>query len=280
MAVDGVAPDAETIASGDYAVSRPLFIYVKNAHRGVIPGLDEFLTEYVSEESLRPGRLPARARPDPARATRSATRSAPRSPRAPRWTASTDAVPRSGARAPRAAPSAGGTPVIGYLFLTILALSLVAYVVGGRRRAASSAPAASRLHSLPSYHGAFVAIWVGVPALVLVLLWLLLQGSVIDGLLLRSLPDGADRRRRRRAAVSLILSEIHNVAAGRIFAEPTPGGRRRRRAAAAAGRRSRGSRCSSSALAVMLARPLLRPRAASRRASAPATASSARCRSS
>ena len=59
--VDGVVPDAETIASGEYAISRPLFIYVKNAHRGVIPGLDEFLTEYVSEESFGPdGYLPER----------------------------------------------------------------------------------------------------------------------------------------------------------------------------------------------------------------------------
>ena len=59
--VDGVAPSAETIASGAYPVSRPLFIYVKNAHRGVIPGLDDFLAEYVSEEALGPdGYLPER----------------------------------------------------------------------------------------------------------------------------------------------------------------------------------------------------------------------------
>jgi phosphate transport system substrate-binding protein len=61
VAVDGVAPNEETIASGEYAVSRPLFIYVKNAHRGVIAGLDEFLTEYVSEEAFGPdGYLPER----------------------------------------------------------------------------------------------------------------------------------------------------------------------------------------------------------------------------
>jgi phosphate transport system permease protein len=76
-------------------------------------------------------------------------------------------------------------------------------------------------HSLPSYHGAYVAIWVGIPALILVLLWLLFQNGLIDALLWRSLPadltsaaDGANRR--------LILSEIHNVAAGRIFSEPSP----------------------------------------------------------
>ncbi len=55
VAIGGVAPNEETIASGEYAVSRPLFIYIKNAHRGVIPGLDDFVAEYVSEESFGPG---------------------------------------------------------------------------------------------------------------------------------------------------------------------------------------------------------------------------------
>ncbi len=111
--------------------------------------------------------------------------------------------------------------MIGYLLLTILALSLVAFYVG-RSAGARFEPAGSEpVHSLPSYHGAFVAIWVGVPALMLSLLWLLFQGSVIDGLLLGSLPDAltADATPADR---NLLLSEIRNVAAGRIFAEPSP----------------------------------------------------------
>ena len=55
VAVDGVLPAPETIAVGSYAVSRPLYIYVKNAHKGVIPGLNEFVTEYVSEEAFGEG---------------------------------------------------------------------------------------------------------------------------------------------------------------------------------------------------------------------------------
>ena len=55
VSVDGVAPNAETIADGSYAVSRPLFIYVKNAHRGVVPGMEEFLAEYTSEEAFGEG---------------------------------------------------------------------------------------------------------------------------------------------------------------------------------------------------------------------------------
>ncbi len=55
VAVDGVKPTPETIADESYAVSRPLFFYVKNAHRGVIPGLQEFVEEYVSEAAMGPG---------------------------------------------------------------------------------------------------------------------------------------------------------------------------------------------------------------------------------
>jgi phosphate transport system substrate-binding protein len=50
--INGVEPDFDTIADGSYPISRPLYFYVKNAHRGVIPGLSEFIEEYVSEESL------------------------------------------------------------------------------------------------------------------------------------------------------------------------------------------------------------------------------------
>jgi phosphate transport system substrate-binding protein len=55
VAVGGVAPSIETIADGSYPVSRPLFFYIKNAHRGVIPGLEDFVTEYVSEASFGDG---------------------------------------------------------------------------------------------------------------------------------------------------------------------------------------------------------------------------------
>jgi len=49
--VDGIAPSLETISSGQYPISRPLFIYVKKAHVGVIPGLAEFVQEFVSDKA-------------------------------------------------------------------------------------------------------------------------------------------------------------------------------------------------------------------------------------
>lgn len=49
--VDGVAPEFEKIASGDYPVSRPLYFYVKKAHIGMIPGLKEYIAEFTSDKA-------------------------------------------------------------------------------------------------------------------------------------------------------------------------------------------------------------------------------------
>lgn len=52
--IDGVAPNFEAIASGAYPVSRPLYFYVKKAHVGVIPGIEEYLVEFTSEKAWGP----------------------------------------------------------------------------------------------------------------------------------------------------------------------------------------------------------------------------------
>ncbi len=52
VAIDGVQPTYEAIASGKYEGSRPLFVYVKKQHVGVIPGIDKFVAEYVSAKAM------------------------------------------------------------------------------------------------------------------------------------------------------------------------------------------------------------------------------------
>jgi phosphate transport system substrate-binding protein len=52
--MNGVAPSTETIASGEYPVSRPLFFYIKGAHIGVIPGLKEYASFFVSDDIAGP----------------------------------------------------------------------------------------------------------------------------------------------------------------------------------------------------------------------------------
>ena len=52
--VNGIMPSTETIASGEYPISRPLQFYVKNAHIGQIPGLKEYIQFFVSDEIAGP----------------------------------------------------------------------------------------------------------------------------------------------------------------------------------------------------------------------------------
>jgi phosphate transport system substrate-binding protein len=52
--VDGSTISVETIASGAYPLSRPLFFYVKKAHVGVIPGIKEFIAEFTSDKAMGP----------------------------------------------------------------------------------------------------------------------------------------------------------------------------------------------------------------------------------
>jgi len=52
--IGGVAPVFETISNGTYPISRPLFMYVKKAHVGLIPGISEYLEEFTSAKAWGP----------------------------------------------------------------------------------------------------------------------------------------------------------------------------------------------------------------------------------
>lgn len=52
--IGGITPSTESIASGEYPVSRPLFFYVKKQHIGTIPGLKEYVEFFVSDELAGP----------------------------------------------------------------------------------------------------------------------------------------------------------------------------------------------------------------------------------
>jgi phosphate transport system substrate-binding protein len=52
VTIEGVEPTFESINSGKYKGSRPLFVYVKKQHIGVVPGLDKFIAEFVSERAI------------------------------------------------------------------------------------------------------------------------------------------------------------------------------------------------------------------------------------
>jgi phosphate transport system substrate-binding protein len=50
--IDGVIPTFDSIASGDYPVSRPLYFYIKGAHVGKIPGIQEYAMEFTSNKAM------------------------------------------------------------------------------------------------------------------------------------------------------------------------------------------------------------------------------------
>jgi phosphate transport system substrate-binding protein len=52
--VGGIVPSVDSIAKGEYPVSRPLFFYVKKAHLGVIPGLKEYVEFFLSDDMVGP----------------------------------------------------------------------------------------------------------------------------------------------------------------------------------------------------------------------------------
>lgn len=52
--MSGVVPSVESISTGEYPVSRPLYFYVKSAHLDVIPGLQEYIEFFVSDDMAGP----------------------------------------------------------------------------------------------------------------------------------------------------------------------------------------------------------------------------------
>ncbi len=106
-----------------------------------------------------------------------------------------------------------------YLFCAMFALAAAGYMIGRKRAVDLSTYGSLTLHSRPGYHGAYVALWAGLPSFLFVILWLLFQGSVVDGFLLASLSE-ARTSGLDSSQIDLLLSEIKAVSAGQIFGEP------------------------------------------------------------
>jgi phosphate transport system substrate-binding protein len=50
--LNGAAPEFDNITSGKYPGARRMYVYFKKAHVGVVPGIDKFALEYVSNKAL------------------------------------------------------------------------------------------------------------------------------------------------------------------------------------------------------------------------------------
>ena len=52
IGVEGSYATFDQIADGSYPISRPLYFYVKKAHVGVVPGIEEYLAEFTSRRAV------------------------------------------------------------------------------------------------------------------------------------------------------------------------------------------------------------------------------------
>jgi phosphate transport system permease protein len=98
------------------------------------------------------------------------------------------------------------------LVAVLLVLTYVGFVIGRQRAFAVSGRNARNLHSLPAYYGYYVVVWCGIPAFLLVLLWIMLENTVVTHLIVSSLPP-ADQA-LPPARLNLLLNDIRNLAAG------------------------------------------------------------------
>ena len=212
-AIEGVAPSYDSISNQTYPVARELYIYVKDAHRGVIAGIDSFVRELVSARAMgadgylaAKGLVPFTAE-ERARIETQVLDALGLQPLAAGQSAAADG--NFGTVLGGMTRSTGATASA--ILIAVIGLGLVGYFLGRSRASAVVGGNLRRLHSLPNYHGFYVALWCGLPALLISMAWLAAQPAVITQATIAAMPV-------ERVApldenqLSLLLSEVRQAA--------------------------------------------------------------------
>lgn len=98
------------------------------------------------------------------------------------------------------------------LALILALLTVIGFMIGRSRAAASVGGRVAELHSVPSYHGVYVALWAGLPALLLFVAWTASEGWLAMQLVLSALPERLTTGEGQSAA--LLKADILNLARG------------------------------------------------------------------
>jgi phosphate transport system permease protein len=101
-----------------------------------------------------------------------------------------------------------------YLVLVLLILSTIGYYLGRSRSLAVAHGQVRNLHSLPGYYGFYVALWCGLPALIIFAAWLTLGPAIISRLVAAGLPP--ELQGLPPEQLNLILNNIKNLVSGNI----------------------------------------------------------------
>ena len=111
----------------------------------------------------------------------------------------------------------------GAILAALLVLTVIGFYLGRGRARAAAAGAPTRLHSLPGYYGAHVAIWMALPAFALFLFWISFQSAIVEGIVWNGLPDrvavlGEAKPKNALPAEQkqLLINNIRNYASGDV----------------------------------------------------------------
>lgn len=100
---------------------------------------------------------------------------------------------------------------VGIIILVLLVLSALGYFLGRRRALALAVESGRRLHSLPGYYGQTVALFIAVPAFLLLIAWLFVQPAIVGARVNGMIPDSVIPAGGAR---SLVISDVRRIADG------------------------------------------------------------------
>ena len=98
-----------------------------------------------------------------------------------------------------------------WLILILSAIAAIGFLIGRRRALKSAGGDRRKLHSLPVYYGANVAMWAIVPAATVLIIWMLAQPFFVNSRVLDTLPDAMVSE---GSSIGLVMSDVRRVADG------------------------------------------------------------------
>ena len=100
------------------------------------------------------------------------------------------------------------------IFIVLIALTFFGFRMGRNRAVKASEGHLSKLHSLPIYHGLYVAIWCSIPSLLIIFIWIISEPLIVTTLVLSELP--VELQNQSQAQLNLLMNDVRNIAAGNI----------------------------------------------------------------
>ncbi|AFX99242.1 phosphate ABC transporter, permease protein PstC [Candidatus Endolissoclinum faulkneri L2] len=108
-----------------------------------------------------------------------------------------------------------------HTFIVVIGLigfATLGYTIGRARAIITAGGVVKDLNSIPSYYGYYTAIWIGIPSLVMLIVWLIVEPHVIDGVVMSNLPINITQN-LSTSEYGLLLNDIHNAANGSLFSK-------------------------------------------------------------